>query len=85
MQEKRKRNEKQIREVILLNRQFQDLNPLFFGYEICKKGYKYGPAIRKYTLIHYVVEGNSTNIITSAVVTVISVVTKNKNCILGKF
>ena len=60
MQEKRKRNEKQIREVILLNRQFQDLNPLFFGYEICKKGYKYGPAIRKYTLIHYVVEGKGT-------------------------
>ena len=57
MQEKKARDERRFRDVVLLNRQFQDLNPLFFGFEYCQNGYKYGPAIRKYTLIHYVVSG----------------------------
>lgn len=57
MNEKATRNERRLRDVVLLNRHFQDFNPLFFGFEYCEKGYQYGPAIRKYTLIHYVVSG----------------------------
>lgn len=44
-------------EVLLTNRHFSDLNPLFFGREECKSGHAFGPAIRKYTLIHYVERG----------------------------
>ena len=42
---------------VLLNRNFQDLNPLFVGYEHCRPGKAFGPTVRKYTLIHYVVQG----------------------------
>ena len=42
---------------VLINRHLQDLNPLFYGYERCLPNKSFGPAIRKYTLIHYVVEG----------------------------
>ena len=42
---------------ILMNREFGDLNPLFYGYEECASGKTFGPAVRKYTLIHYVVRG----------------------------
>ena len=44
-------------EVLLTNRHFSDLNPLFFGMEECECGHSFGPAIRKYTLIHYVERG----------------------------
>ncbi len=46
-----------ITECVLINRHFADLNPLFFGYEQCAKGHSFGPYVRKYTLIHYVVSG----------------------------
>jgi len=36
---------------------FFDLNPLTMGYEDCKSGHKYGPAMRHYYLIHYVIKG----------------------------
>lgn len=36
------------------------ITPLFFGYEECKKGHSYGPAIRDCSLIHYVFEGSGT-------------------------
>lgn len=42
---------------MLMNRRFRDLNPLFYGYEHCDVGKSHGPAVRKYTLIHYVVYG----------------------------
>lgn len=44
-------------EFFLTNRNFEDLNPVVFGREICPSGKSYGPAIRKYTLIHYVERG----------------------------
>lgn len=33
------------------------LNPVLFGYENCDKSHFFGPAVRKYWLIHYVVSG----------------------------
>lgn len=44
-------------DLLLTNRHFQDLNPLIAGEEICDPGHSFGPAVRKYTLIHYVVRG----------------------------
>ncbi len=41
----------------LLNRHFQDLNPIVIGFEHCLPGKSFGPTVRKYTLIHYVVRG----------------------------
>lgn len=45
------------RDFILINRHFKDLNPLLFGFEDCKKSHSYGPYVRKYTIIHYVMQG----------------------------
>ena len=39
------------------NRKFSDLNPVLLGRQICKSAHSFGPAIRKYYLIHYVVSG----------------------------
>lgn len=36
---------------------YKGLNPVQFGYEDCQKGHFYGPAIRPYWLIHFVVSG----------------------------
>lgn len=47
-------------EFALLNRHFVDLNPLLCGYEDCEAGHSFGPAVRKYTLIHYVMQGAGT-------------------------
>lgn len=41
----------------LINQHFRDLNPIQLGYEQCKPQKRFGPYIRKYTLIHYVVKG----------------------------
>ena len=41
----------------LINRDFADLNPVSFGWEACRPGHAFGPAIRRYTLIHYVIKG----------------------------
>jgi len=43
-----------------MNRHLEDLNPLIIGEEVCSPGHRYGPAIREYTLIHFVVEGCGT-------------------------
>ena len=43
--------------MLLTNRHFQDLNPLVAGYEYCARSHSFGPAVRKYVLIHYVVSG----------------------------
>lgn len=45
---------------LLTNRHLKDLNPLIAGQHKCKPGHKFGPAVRKYTLIHYVVSGTGT-------------------------
>lgn len=44
-------------DIFLTDRGFSDFNPLLFGKEECKRGKHFGPAIRKYTLIHYVEKG----------------------------
>lgn len=46
-----------VRSLALINRQYRELNPLDFGEQHCAPGHTYGPAIRKYTLIHFVVSG----------------------------
>lgn len=45
------------KDILLTNRKLQDLNPLIAGEETCAPGYSFGPAVRKYTLIHYVLRG----------------------------
>lgn len=44
-------------EWILTNRGFQDLNPILIGMEACEPAHSSGPAVRCYTLLHYVVSG----------------------------
>ena len=39
------------------NKNFADLNPVLLGHQFCKSKHTFGPAIRKYFLIHYVVSG----------------------------
>lgn len=41
----------------LANKHFAELNPVDFGEEACKPNHSYGPAIRRYVLIHYVLDG----------------------------
>ena len=45
---------------MLTNRHLSDLNPLIIGAEICEPGHSFGPAVRKYTLLHYVCSGTGT-------------------------
>ncbi len=42
---------------LLVNRNFRELNPILVGEEHCRAGHSFGPAVRKYTLIHYVISG----------------------------
>ncbi len=44
-------------EVLLTNRHLHDLNPIVMGSEQCESGHRFGPAVRSYTLLHYVVSG----------------------------
>lgn len=46
--------------LLLTNRGLRDLNPVDAGYERCKPGKSFGPHVRKYTLIHYVISGKGT-------------------------
>lgn len=41
----------------LANRHLHDLNPVILGEEMCKSAHRFGPAVRKYTLIHFVSAG----------------------------
>ena len=45
------------RDWLITNRHLHDLNPLVLGEEECRPGHSFGPAVRQYTLIHYVVRG----------------------------
>jgi len=42
---------------ILPELELSDLKPVTFGYEACKSGHSYGPAVRSYWLLHYVSSG----------------------------
>ena len=46
-----------VQNLLITDRHLQDLNPLVAGQEVCKNGHSFGPAIRSYVLIHYVVSG----------------------------
>lgn len=43
--------------IMLTNRYFLDLNPRIAGEEACAPAHRFGPAVRPYTLIHYVISG----------------------------
>lgn len=49
-----------MREDVIINRNLSDLNPLILGCEKCRPGKSFGPAVRKYTLIHFVTGGTGT-------------------------
>lgn len=46
--------------LFLTDRKLHDLNPLIAGEEVCVPGHSFGPAVRNYTLIHYVLRGKGT-------------------------
>lgn len=48
------------RNILLTNRNLTDLNPLIAGEHVCDPSHSFGPAVRKYTLIHYVLSGKGT-------------------------
>ena len=39
---------------------WHSLVPLNYGYEACSPGHSFGPAVRHYHLLHYVLEGEGT-------------------------
>lgn len=43
--------------IAIVNQHYQDINPLICGYEDCAPSHGYGPAVRDYWLLHYVLEG----------------------------
>jgi len=47
-------------EEIIINEGYKDINPVSFGSEKCRKCWFYGPAVREYWLLHYVVSGFGT-------------------------
>ena len=45
---------------LLTDRHLQDLNPLIAGDQACPPGHCFGPNVRNYTLLHYVLRGKGT-------------------------
>lgn len=48
-------NERQ--DILISNQRLQDINPLIAGQQICTSGHEYGPQVRSYYLLHYIVSG----------------------------
>ncbi len=44
-------------DILLENKLLSDINPLICGYQKCKPSHSFGPAVRKYYLLHYVFSG----------------------------
>lgn len=49
-----------IQQLLLTDQHLQDLNPLIAGEHMCPPRHRYGPYIRHYTLMHYVLSGKGT-------------------------
>ena len=47
-------------DILLINRHFSDLNPIVAGQERCAPDHRFGPAVRRYTLLHCVLSGKGT-------------------------
>ena len=45
-------------QIAVENKHYGDLSPLSLGFETCKPGKFFGPAIREYYLIHFIYKGN---------------------------
>lgn len=45
---------------IVVDQNYGGMNPVIFGYEDCAPGHTFGPAVRTYWLLHYVVSGFGT-------------------------
>lgn len=41
----------------VINKNFTDVNPIQYGYEECENRHSFGPAVRDYWLLHFVVSG----------------------------
>lgn len=41
----------------IINKGYTDINPVQFGFEACERSHSFGPALRTYWLLHYVVSG----------------------------
>lgn len=42
---------------IVINENLPGINPVSFGHEVCAPGHSFGPAVREYFLLHYIVSG----------------------------
>ena len=42
---------------IIINKHYEGINPVQFGFECCKSSHGYGPAMRTFWLLHFVVSG----------------------------
>ncbi len=45
------------KEILLTDLKLRDVNPVICGWEDCRPGHAFGPAVRFYWLLHYVVHG----------------------------
>ena len=46
-----------MKDTLLDNLHMADINPRICGVEACAPGHSFGPAVREYFLLHYVVRG----------------------------
>ncbi len=44
--------------ITVINQRYDGLNPLILGEEECSPGHSFGPAVRPYHLLHYIVSGS---------------------------
>lgn len=49
-----------LKDFMLINQHYHDINPLLCGEEFCAGGHCFGPASREYYLLHYVLSGKGT-------------------------
>ena len=49
-----------ITSVAIANQHFRDVNPRACGRETCSPSHGFGPAVRSFWLLHYIMEGEGT-------------------------